>query len=102
MENTTQVKNFDLVNGLGTISFSPELITTIIKKVFKAYKDFAYVSHTITPINQSYNEVSICVKVLHKDISYKALDRLQKELLLVLKQSLSLTCVVIININNGK
>lgn len=102
MTKTTQIKNFDLENGLGKISFSPELITSIIKKVLSSYQGYEYLAHTIETVDSNYYEVSICIKTPSKDLNYKEIDKLQKELLLVMKQSLSLTCVVIINISNGK
>lgn len=102
MNNLTQAQNFDLVNGLGTISFTPKLITSIIKKVLSSYHGYEYVSHTIEPVQNNYFEVSIRIKALAYDMNFKEIDRLQKELLIVMKQSLSLTCVVILNIDNGK
>ena len=100
MNKTTQIENFDMVNGLGTISFSPELISSIIKKVLSSYHGYEYVSHDIGKVDDGYYEVSICVKAPKGPINFKETDRLQKELLLVIKQSLSLTCVVILNINH--
>lgn len=103
MNNTTQqVKNFDIENGLGKISFSPELITSIIKKVLVSFKGYEYVSHTIETVYNNYYEISIRVKIPTKELNHKEIDRLQKELLLVMKQSLSLTCLVVLNIDNGK
>lgn len=102
MAQTTQVKNFEMINGLGTISFTPELITNIIKKVLSSYVGYEYVSHTIETIQHDYYEVSIHIKALAYEMNYKEIDRMQKELLLVMKQSLNLTCVVILNIDNGK
>ncbi|XQP55664.1 MAG: hypothetical protein ACOQNY_02550 [Mycoplasmoidaceae bacterium] len=100
MTKTTQIKNFDRVNGLGTISFSPELVTSIIKKVLSNYPNYVYLSHTIEPLQDNYHEFSVRIKTPSKVINFKEIDRLQKELLLVIKQSLSLTCVVIVNIDN--
>lgn len=102
MEKATQTKSFDIINGLGTISFSPELISSIIKKVLSSYPKYEYLSHTIVPVEHDYYEVSVCVKVPTKQLNFKEIDRLQKELLIVMKQSLSLTCVVVLNIENGK
>lgn len=99
---TAQIKNFDRVNGLGRISFSPELITSIIKKVLSSFNGYTYVSHSIETIENNYFEVSVKVKAPSKDLNFKEIDRLQKELLIVMKQSLSLTCVVVLNIDNGK
>ena len=99
MSNTVEIKNFETVTGLGTITFSPELITSIIKKVLKAYPRYAYKNHSISQIRASYYEVSIVLSCLG-EINFKEMDRLQKELLIVLKQSLSLTCTLFININN--
>ena len=101
MEKTTQSKNFDLENGLGKISFSTELITSIIKKVLSSYHGYEYLSHTIEPIQDNYYEVSIKLKT-PSDLSMKEIDRLHKDLLLVMKQSLGLTCVVAINLEYGK
>ncbi|MCQ3914742.1 MAG: hypothetical protein MJ201_03050 [Mycoplasmoidaceae bacterium] len=101
MEKTTQIENFDRVNGLGKISISPELISQIIKKVLSSYQGYEYVAHTIKSIENNYYEVSVRVKV-PKPLHFKEIDRLQKELLIVMKQSLSLTCVVVLNIENGK
>ncbi|MCQ3908124.1 MAG: hypothetical protein MJ200_00745 [Mycoplasmoidaceae bacterium] len=99
---TTQIKNFDIENGLGKISFSPELISNIIKKVLHSFKDYEYVSHTIETVHSNYYEVSIHLKTPNPNLNFKEIDRLQKEMLLVMKQSLSLTCVVVLNIDNGK
>lgn len=99
MEKNNQVKSFDRVNGLGTISFSPELITNIIKKVLSSYRRYEYLSHTIQSVQHDYYEVTIKIKV-PKEMNFKEIDRLHKELLLVMKQSLSLTCVVALNIEN--
>lgn len=102
MTKATQEKSFNIVNGLGTISFSGELITAIIKKVLSSYKGYEYLDHTIEPIHNDYYEVSVHIKTPTKDVNFKEIDKLQKELLIVIKQSLSLTCVVILNIDNGK
>ncbi|XQP55397.1 MAG: hypothetical protein ACOQNV_01390 [Mycoplasmoidaceae bacterium] len=102
MNNTTQIKNFDIENGLGKISFSPELITNIIKKVLSSFNGYEYVSHTIETVHSNYYEVSIHIKAPNGRLNFKELDRLQKEMLIVMKQSLSLTCVVVINVDNGK
>lgn len=102
MNNSTQIKNFDLENGLGKISFSPELITNIIKTVLVSHKGYEYVAHTINLINSDYYEVSIKIKTPTKKLNFKEIDKLEKELLLVMKQSLSLTCTVILNIENDK
>lgn len=102
MEKTTKARDFEMTNGLGTISFSPELITSIIQKVLSSYKGYEYKTHTIIPIRNDYYEVSIHIKSANKDVDFRTIDRLQKDLLLVMKQSLSLTCVVILNIDNGK
>lgn len=99
---TTQIKNFDRINGLGRISFSPELITSIIQKVLSSFTGYKYVSHTIEPIENNYYEVSVKVETPSKDLNFKEIDRLQKELLIVMKQSLSLTCVVVLNVEHGK
>ena len=101
MEKVTASKNFEMVNGLGTISFSSDLITSIIKKVLSSYQKYEYLSHTIEPVQNNYYEVSIKIKV-PKEMNFKEIDRLHKELLLVMKQSLSLTCVVALNIENDK
>lgn len=101
MTSNTQNKNFELVNGLGKISFSPELITSIIKKVLSSYQGYEYLSHTIEAVQKDYYEVSIKIKV-PGEFNFKELDRIHKELLLVMNQSLSLTCVVALNIENGK
>ena len=100
MTKTTQIENFDMVNGLGTISFSPKLIINIIKKVMAAYPKFEYVSHTIEKIDNNYYEVSIHIKHNDEELNCKTVDKLHKDLLLVMKQSLSLTCVVVLNIDN--
>lgn len=102
MEKTTQAKNFNMINGLGTISFSSELITSIIKKVLSSYQGYEYVSHTINAIHNDYYEVSVSIKAPKGDLDFKTIDRVQKELLLVVKQSLNLTCVVVLNIDNGQ
>lgn len=102
MEKVDKAKNFEMINGLGTISFSPELITSIIQKVLSSYQGYEYKTHTIIPVHNDYYEVSIHIKSPTKDVDFKTIDRLQKELLLVMKQSLNLTCVVILNIDNGK
>lgn len=101
MTVTTQAKKFELVNGLGTISFTPELISSMIKKVLSSYLGYEYVDHTIEPIQNNYYEVSVKIKALTYELNYKEIDRMQKELLLVMKQSLSLTCVVVLNIKHG-
>lgn len=101
MCNTTEIKNFDNITGIGTISFSSELITAIIKKVLKVYPRYTYKTHSISSISASYYEVSVTLSSLG-DMNIKEIDRLQKELLLVLKQSLSLTCTLFINIDNDK
>ncbi|MCQ3915250.1 MAG: hypothetical protein MJ195_00385 [Mycoplasmoidaceae bacterium] len=100
--NTTQIKNFDIENGLGKISFSPDLITSIIKKVLNSFKGYEYVAHTIETVHNNYYEISIRIKAPSGPLNFKELDRLQKEMLIVMKQSLSLTCVVVINIDHGK
>lgn len=102
MQKTTQTKNFNMINGLGTISFSSELIANIIKKVLSSFPKYEYVSYSIEPFQDNYYEVSIQVKKLDAEINFKEIDRLQKELLIVLKQSLNLTCIVALNISNGK
>ena len=99
--DSTQVKNFERVNGLGKISISPELITSIIQKVLSSYKGYEYISHNIDIVSNNYYEVSIMIKICGS-INHKEIDKLHKELLLVMKQSLSLTCVVILNIQDGK
>lgn len=101
MDTTTQAKNFELVNGLGTISFTPELITSMIKKVLSSYLGYEYLDHTIGLIQNNYYEVSIKIKALQYELNFKEIDRMQKELLIVMKQSLSLTCVVVLNIEHG-
>lgn len=100
MSKTTAIESFNMVNGLGTISFSPELISSIIKKVLSSYHGYEYISHSIGEVNEDYYEVSITVKAPFGPLNFKEIDRLQKELLLVIKQSLSLTCVVILNIKH--
>lgn len=100
MNKTTQIENFDMVNGLGTISFSPELITSIIKKILSSYHGYEYISHNIGNVDKDYYEVSICVDAPKGPLNFKEIDRMQKELMIVIKQSLSLTCVVILNINH--
>ena len=101
MDITTQTKKFELVNGLGSISFTPELITSMIKKVLSSYHGYEYLDHTIEPVQSNYYEVSIKIRALANELNFKEIDRMQKELLLVMKQSLSLTCVVVLNIDHG-
>ncbi|MCQ2956696.1 MAG: hypothetical protein MJ233_02360 [Mycoplasmoidaceae bacterium] len=100
MTKTTQIENFDMVNGLGTISFSPELITNIIKKVLSAYPRYEYVAHTIEKIDNNYYEISVRITSKNKEHNFKVIDKMHKDLLLVMKQSLSLTCVVVLNLEN--
>ncbi len=100
MTKTTQIENFNLVNGLGTISFSPELITNIIKKVLAAYQGYEYVAHTIERVDTNYYEVSVRIVSKNNQPNFKTIDKLHKDLLLVMKQSLSLTCVVALSIEN--
>lgn len=96
-----QSKNYEYVNGLGTITFSGDLIAQTIKQVLEAYPKYKYESHSIATIADNYLEVTLVIKTPAK-FSLKIIDRLQKDLLLVLKESLSLTCVLAININHGK
>ena len=100
MANTTEIKHYDHVNGLGTISFSSELITSIIKQVLKAYPKYIYKTHSITSISKRYLEVSVELKLVSSDLNMKEIDRVQKELVLALRQSLNLTCALFINIHH--
>ena len=98
---SAQSKNYEYVNGLGTITFSGDLIAQTIKQVLESYKKYKYESHSIATISDNYLEVTIVIKTPSK-FDLKVIDRLQKELLLALKDSLSLTCVLAINIDHGK
>lgn len=100
MPKTAQLENFDRTNGLGTISFSPELVTAIIKKVLSAFPNYVYLGHSINLIQDNYHEFNVQIKTPKKELNFKEIDRLQRELVLVIKQSLNLTCVVVINIDN--
>jgi len=100
MTNSTEVKQYDHVNGLGTISLSAELITEIIKSVLKDHPKFIYKTHSITSIASNYYEVSVELALPSKDINYKEITIIQKELSLVLRQSLNMTCALFINIKH--
>ncbi len=94
-------KDYCLVNGLGTITFSAGLIKQTIKQALVEYPNYTYLSHSLSLIDNDYLEVSLDIKTPSKfDLS--VIQRLQNDLLIVLKQSLSLTCVLAININYGK
>lgn len=92
-------KDYEVINGLGTITFSGALMERTIKGVLEEYPHYKYVSHSINVIQSDYLEVSLILKTPAK-FDLKVIDRLQKDLLLVLKQSLSLTCVLAINIDH--
>lgn len=94
-------KNYQLVNGLGTITFSAALMEKTIKQALVEYPHYQYVSHSINSFDNDYLEISVTIKTPSK-FSLKVIDRLQKDLLIVLKQSLSLTCVLAINIDYEK
>lgn len=102
--NNNTIKNFDRDNGLGTISFSADLVASIIKKVFHPYPHYGYISHSITPVegHDSYYEVSILVKTPTRDIYMREIERLEKEMATILKTALSLNCVIFLNINYAK
>jgi len=100
MTHTTEIKHFDHVNGLGTISFSPELLSETIKTVLKDYPKYIYKTHSITSITSNYYEISVELALPSNDLNLKVVDKIQKELLLVLKQSLNLNCALFINIKH--
>lgn len=99
MATNNAIKNFEITNGLGKISFSGELITSIIKNVLFSYPDYEYISYEIDKVIHDYFSATINLKNKGK-INLREIDRIQKDLLIVFKQSLSLNCVVIINFKN--
>ncbi|MCQ2748014.1 MAG: hypothetical protein MJ223_01980 [Mycoplasmoidaceae bacterium] len=101
MEKEQQHKNFEIENGLGKITFSARLITDIIKSVLSSYPRYEYLSHSIIAIQDNYYEVSVKLKIIG-DLITKEIDSLHKDLLLVIKQSLSITSLVAINLDYGK
>jgi len=100
MTNSAEIKHYDHVNGLGTISLSAELLSEIIKTVLKDHPKYIYKTHSITSIANNYYEVSVEVALPSNDLVLKEVDKFQKELLLVLKQSLNLNCALFINIQH--
>lgn len=101
MKEIDASKDYELTNGLGTITFSAALFEQTIRKVLDAYPSYKYEKHSINNIDNNYLEVSLTVKTPNK-FDLKVIDQIQRDLLTVLKQSLSLNCLLAINIDYAK
>lgn len=95
----TELKNFSCINGLGCINFSAKLIENIIKLVLNEHPFFLYKNYAITRLTSNYYEVSIeLLQTTHNNFNNKEIGIIQSELLLVLRQSLKISCVLFVNI----
>ena len=56
-------KDYELTNGLGTITFSSALFEQTIRKVLDAYPNYKYEQHSISNIDNNYLEVSLTLKI---------------------------------------
>lgn len=97
-DSNKEVKKFEHINALGTISFGEELITNIIKIVLKDHSKCVYNSYSIKKMFDNYYEISIILSVPSHDINFKEIDAIKNDLLLIFRQSLRISCVVFINI----
>jgi len=97
-----EAKDYVVSNGFGKIVFSKNLLKTIVNKILKVdYPEYWYQDHKINNLQDEYLEVSMLLKATGK-FDAKVVEHLQKDLLLILKKSLSLNCVLALNINYGK
>lgn len=96
-----ETKDYVVTNGLGKIVISKNLFKAIVNKILVDYPEYSYQDHKIKNLQDEYLEVSLFLKTSGK-MEAKVIDHLQRELLLILKKSLSLNCILAININYGK
>jgi len=96
-----ETKDYVVTNGVGKIIFSKGLLKTIVNNILVDYPEYSYQDHKIETLQDEYLEVSLFLKA-SKKIEAKVIDQLQKELLMILRKSLSLNCILAININYAK